>query len=66
MDDVRKEGLKKIGNGNFFGALDLIFAAVFKAGLGSDFTTTHKLDNETVGLKQADLEESIKDVLERK
>jgi hypothetical protein len=65
-DDLRKEGLEKIGNGNFIGALDLIFAAIFKAGIGSDFSATRKLDNEAVGLKQADLVESTKAVLERK
>ncbi|KUL87604.1 hypothetical protein ZTR_05912 [Talaromyces verruculosus] len=65
-DDLRKEGFEKIGNGNFIGALDLIFAAVFKAGIGSDFSATRKLDNEAVGLKQADLVESTKAVLGRK
>jgi hypothetical protein len=65
-DDLRKEGFEKIGKGNFIGALDLIFAAVFKAGIGSDFSATRKLDNEALGLKQADLVESTKAVLERK
>lgn len=65
-DDLRKEGMEKLGKGDFSGALDLIFATVFKAGLGSDFSTTRKLDNEAVGLKPADVVESTKGVLERK
>jgi hypothetical protein len=65
-DELKKEGLEKIGNGNFVGALDLIFAAVFKAGLGSEFSSTRKLDNEAVGLKRADLMESTRAVIERK
>lgn len=65
-DGLKKEGLDKIGNGNLAGALDLIFASIFKAGLGSDFSATHKLDNEAVGLRESDLVETTKAVLERK
>lgn len=65
-DGLKKDGLDKIGNGNLAGALDLIFASIFKAGLGSDFSATHNLDNEAVGLRKSDLVETTKAVLERK
>ncbi|EED18774.1 conserved hypothetical protein [Talaromyces stipitatus ATCC 10500] len=65
--DLQKEGFEKIGKGDFSGALDLIFAALFRAGLGSDYSATHKLDNVTVGLAQtADLVATVETVLGRK
>lgn len=65
-NDLKKDGLDRIGNGNFAGALDLIFTAVFKAGIESDLSATHKLDNEVVALRKANLVEITKAVMERK
>lgn len=65
-DELRKEGFEKIGNGNFMGALDLIYAAVFKDGLGSNYSSTRKLDNEALGLEKADYLKSTRAMLEKK
>lgn len=53
--DLRKDGLDKIGKGDFSGALDLIGAAVFQDGLGSGYSNIRKLDNALVGLEKGDL-----------
>ncbi|OKL62043.1 hypothetical protein UA08_02407 [Talaromyces atroroseus] len=65
-EELKKEGLEKIEKWDFSGALDLIFAAVFKAGLGSDYSTTQRIDNAAVGLKQGDILDTTTVILEGK
>jgi hypothetical protein len=65
-EELQKEGFAKIEKWDFSGALDLIFAAVFKAGIGSDYSTTHKIDNAAVGLEKGDLVNATTAILARK
>lgn len=64
--ELRQEGFEKISKGDFSGALDLIFAAVFQADLGSDYSASHALDNAVVGLEKGDLVDATTAILARK
>lgn len=61
---LRQVGYEKIAKQDFAGVLDLIFAALFQTGNGSDFSSIRTLENGALGLEQGDLVSVTKRVVE--
>lgn len=54
-ESLRQEGYAMIEKNDYSGVLNLIFAAIFQAGNGSEFSSIRKLENEALGLQAEDL-----------
>jgi DNA-binding protein Fis len=61
---MKLQGLEKLEKQDLAGVYDLIFAAVHQPGLGSDFSSTRKLDNDALGVVKGDLFETTRKIFE--
>lgn len=60
--DLEKQGNERLTKGDKYGAYDLVVAAVFRQGAGSDYAV-RKSDNQLLGLNDEDLDEVLAQVL---
>lgn len=63
-ESMKSQGLEKLSKQDFTGVYDLIFAAVHQPGLGSDFSTTRKLNNDVLGVVKGDLFNATQKIVE--
>jgi hypothetical protein len=60
--DLERQGNDRMARGDRYGAYDLVVAALFRRGHGSDYAL-RKNDNELLGLRDENLDDVLKEVL---